>query len=124
MSEENVEIVRRAFQYLVSGRGGSEVQASFDPDVVMKPVETGETFGVSAIRHNFERWQSTFDECDVTVDEIIDAGDRVVHCAHWRGRGKGSGIEIDARYYEVYALRDGKIIRVGEYTERAEGPDA
>ena len=55
MSEENVEIVRRAFQYLVSGRGGPEVLASFDPDVVMKPVETGETHGVNAIRDNFER---------------------------------------------------------------------
>ena len=38
MSEENFEIVRRAFEYLVSGRGGSDVQARFDPDVVMKPV--------------------------------------------------------------------------------------
>jgi ketosteroid isomerase-like protein len=120
MSQENVEIVRRAFQYLASGRGGSEVLASFDPNVVMKPVETGATCGVNAIRDNFERWQSTFDEIEVTVEEIIDAGDRVVHCAHWRGRGTGSGIKVDARYYEVYTLRDGKIIRVDEYTERAE----
>jgi ketosteroid isomerase-like protein len=124
MSEENVEIVRRAFQYLVSGHGGSEVQASFDPNVVMKPVETGETYGVNAIRDNFDRWQSTFDELEVTVEEMIDAGDRVVHSAHWRGRGRGSGIKIDARYHEVYTLRDGKIIRVHEYTERADALEA
>jgi ketosteroid isomerase-like protein len=120
MSQENVEIVRRAFQYLVSGRGGSDVLASFDPGVVMKPVETGATSGVNAIRDNFDRWQSTFDELSVTVEEMIDAGDRVVHSAHWRGRGSGSGIKVDARYHEVYTLRDGKIIRVDEYTERAE----
>jgi ketosteroid isomerase-like protein len=124
MSEGNVEIVRRAFKYLVSGRGGSEVLASFDPNVVMKPVETGATYGVNAIRDNFERWQSTFDELSVTVEEMIDAGDQVVHSAHWRGRGRGSGIKVDARYHEVYALRDGKIIRVDEYTERAEALEA
>jgi ketosteroid isomerase-like protein len=124
MSEENVEVVRRAFQYLASGRGGSEVLASFDPNVVMKPVETGATYGVIAIRDNFERWQSTFDELEVTVEEIIDAGDRVVHSAHWRGRGRGSGVEVDARYSEVYTLRDGKIIRVDEYTERADALEA
>ena len=124
MSEENVEVVRRAFQYLVSGRGGSEVLASFDLNVVMKPVETGATYGVNAIRDNFDRWQSTFDELSVTVEEMIDAGDRVVHSAHWRGRGRGSGIKVDARYHEVYTLRDGKIIRVDEYTERAEAVEA
>ena len=124
MSQENVEIVRRAFQYLASGRGGSEVLASFDPNVVMKPVETGATHGVNAIRDNFERWQSTFDELEVTVEEITGAGDRVVHSAHWRGRGSGSGVKVDARYYEVYTLRDGKIIRVAEYTERADALEA
>jgi ketosteroid isomerase-like protein len=54
----------------------------------------------------------------VTIEEIIDAGDRVVLSAHHRGRDRGSGIKVDARYYEVYTLRDGKIIRVDEYTER------
>src|SRR5215475_3066335 len=116
MSEENVEIVRGAFQYLASGLGGSEVLASFDPDVVMKPVETGATYGLNAIRDNFERWKSTFGEIDVTVEEIIDAGDRVVHSAHWRGRGSGSGIKVDARYYEVYTLRDGNFINDTENT--------
>jgi ketosteroid isomerase-like protein len=90
----------------------------------MKPVETGATYGVKAIRDNFERWQSTFDELEVTVEVIIDAGDRVVHSAHWRGRGRGSGIKVDARYYEVHTLRDGTIIRVDEYTERADALDA
>ena len=118
MSQQNVEIVRRAFEYLSSGRGSSEVLASFDPNFVMKPVEAGATHGVNAVRTNFEDWQSVWEELEVTVEEIIDAGDRVVHTAHYRGRGRGSGIWIDARYYEVYILREGRIIRVDEYTER------
>ena len=113
-----MEIVRRAFEYLNSGRGSPEVLASFDPNFVMKPVETGETHGVNAVRDNFVDWQSAWEELEVTVEEIIDAGDRVVLSALYQGRGRGSGIDVDARYHEVYTLREGKIIRVDEYTER------
>jgi ketosteroid isomerase-like protein len=60
----------------------------------------------------------------VTVEETIDAGDRVVLSAHHRGRGRGSGIKVDARFYEVYTLREGKIVRVDEFTERAEALEA
>jgi ketosteroid isomerase-like protein len=38
MSQENVEIVRRAFAYEIYGVGDrAEAEAIFDPDVVMKP---------------------------------------------------------------------------------------
>jgi hypothetical protein len=42
MSEENVEVVRRASEYEIYGRGNpEEVLADFDPEVVMNPVEEG-----------------------------------------------------------------------------------
>jgi ketosteroid isomerase-like protein len=79
MSQENVEVVRRAFEYEISGRGNTaEVLAIFDPDVVMNPVEEGASYGVDAIRDNFEHWQSAWEDLQVTIEEIIDAGDRVV----------------------------------------------
>ena len=40
MSEENVEIVRRAFAYEIYGVGDrAEAEAIFDPNVVMNPIE-------------------------------------------------------------------------------------
>ena len=40
MSQENVEIVRRAWEYEIFGRGGGDDPlADFAPDVVMNPVE-------------------------------------------------------------------------------------
>ena len=42
----------------------------------------------------------------------------------FRGRGRASGIEIDARLYEVYTLRDGKVLRIDEYEHRAEALEA
>jgi ketosteroid isomerase-like protein len=60
----------------------------------------------------------------VTVEEIIDAGDQVVVVAHHEGRGRASGVEVDTRFYEVYKLREGKVARVDEYTERADALEA
>ena len=39
---------------------------------------------------------------------------------YFRGRGRGSGVEVDSRFYEIYTLRDGKIVRVDEFAERSE----
>src|SRR6266542_3101192 len=109
MSQENVEIVRRAFEYEMYGRGDrAEAMAIFDPDFVMTPVEEGSSYGLDATRDNFERWRSAWEEFEVTAEEFIDAGDRVIVRARHQGRGRGSGIRVDANFYEVYALREGK----------------
>jgi ketosteroid isomerase-like protein len=125
MSQENVEIVRRAFAYEIYGVGDrAEAEAIFDPHVVMNPIDEGPSYGPDEMRYNWERWASAFDGLRVTVEEIVDAGDRVVLVAHHQGRGRGSGIEVDARFYEVYTLRKGKVWRVDEYTEREQALEA
>jgi ketosteroid isomerase-like protein len=125
MSQENVEVVRRAFAYEVYGRGDrAEAEAIFDPYVVMKPTEEGPSYGLDAVRDNFEHWREAWDELEVRVEEVIDAGDHVLLTAHHRGRGQGSGVEVDTRFYDVYMLRDGKVVRVDEFSERAEALEA
>ena len=55
MSQENVEIVRRAWEYEMFGRrGGRDPLADFAPDVVMNPVEEEPSYGREAIRDNFD----------------------------------------------------------------------
>ena len=121
MSEENVEVVRKAIDYEYYGVGDrAEAEAIFDPQVVLNPIDEGPSSGFDAMRSDMERWASAFDELTVTVEEIIDAGDQVVVVTHHEGRGRESGVEVDTRFYEVYSLRDSKVSRVDEYIERAE----
>jgi ketosteroid isomerase-like protein len=121
MSRENLEIVRRAFAFGVQGRGDPvEGLTDFDPDVVVNSVEQGSARGRDAVRANFERWQDVWKEIEATAEEFIDAGDRAAVSAYFRGRGRGSGVEVAARFYYVYTLRHGKVIRVDEFTERAD----
>jgi ketosteroid isomerase-like protein len=125
MSQENVEIVRRAFAYEIYGVGDrAEAEAIFDPNVVINPADERPSYGLDAMRDDFERWASAFEELEVSAEEFIDAGDRVLVTAYHRGRGRTSGIEVDARFYEVCTLRDGKVVRVDEYVERAEALEA
>ena len=125
MSQENVEVVRRAFAYEMYGVGDrAEAEAIFDPDVVINPTEEGPSHGLDAIRDNIEQWKDAWDELEVTPEEFIDAGHRVLVTAHHRGRGRGSGIEVDARLYLVYSLLNGKVARQDEYTERASALEA
>jgi ketosteroid isomerase-like protein len=125
MSQENVEVVRRAFAYEIYGVGDrAEAEAIFDPNVVMNPTNEGPFHGLDAMRDDFERWASAFEELEVSAEEFIDAGDRVLVTAYHRGRGRTSGVEVDGRFYEVYTLRDGKVVRVDEYVERAEALEA
>jgi ketosteroid isomerase-like protein len=86
----------------------------------MNPVAETPLYGVDAIRQNFERRRDAWEELEVAVEEVIDAGDRVFLTAHHRGRGRRSGVEVDTRLYSVFTLRDGKIVREDEYAERAE----
>jgi ketosteroid isomerase-like protein len=125
MSQENVEIVRKAIAYEYYGVGDrAEAAAIFDPDVVLNPIDEEPSSGFDAMRADMERWASAFDGLKVTVEEIIDAGDQVVVVAHHEGRGRASGVEVDTRFYEVYKLREGKVARVDEYTERADALEA
>jgi ketosteroid isomerase-like protein len=65
-----------------------------------------------------------WEELEMTAEEFIDGGDRVVVSGYFRGRGRGSGVEVDTRFYEVYTLRDGKIVRLDEFTGRADALEA
>jgi ketosteroid isomerase-like protein len=54
------------------------------------------------------------------VDEIIDAGDRVVVTGHYTGTYKATGRSIDAAVCVVYTLRDDKIVKFHQFCDTAQ----
>jgi hypothetical protein len=53
-----------------------------------------------------------------------DLGSRVYVLATQRGRGKGSGVEVEDRYALLYEVRASEIARVTTYGEPAEALEA
>jgi ketosteroid isomerase-like protein len=119
MSHENVETVRRFLD------GDVEEALSYaDPDIVWNPIEELPTQGHDAVRASLARWKAEWDDYEVLPEEFVDSEDRVLATVRLRGRGRGSGVEIDARFYDLYTLRDGKIVRMDQFTERSQALEA
>ena len=82
-------------------------------------------YGNDAVLANYERWNEAWEEgAETTLEEVIGHGDRVFVKVRFQGRGRASGVEVDTRLYEVYTLRDGKVLRIDEYEDRAEALEA
>jgi uncharacterized protein len=119
MSQKNLEVVRELWDAYSRG-DFDHVLALSDPYVVMVSLEEGALYGPDAIRKNYERWREAWEKPETVVEEVIDTGDQVVVIARFHGRGRASGVTVEQRLYEVYTLRNGKILRVDEFSERAE----
>jgi ketosteroid isomerase-like protein len=114
MSLENVEVVRSIFEAWV--KEGSPVSSGLlDPEIewVNPPdaVEPGTRRGVESFGAAAGSISDTFDRLGVDIDEMLDAGDRVVVLATLRGRGRSSGAGLDSRQGYIWTLRDGKATR-------------
>ena len=119
MSQQNVEIVRR---FLVVDL--DELLEYVDPDIVWNPVEESSAQGPEAVRASTERWKREWDDYKLIPEEFVDMGDRVVATVRFRARGRRSGIEVDARLYDVYTLRDRKIVRMDQFTKQSDALEA
>jgi ketosteroid isomerase-like protein len=80
--------------------------------------------GLTEIRRDYERVEKTWDEHRVEPQELIDAGDRVVVFLREYQRGKKSGIELVVDTAVVVDLRQGLIVRIQGYMDRAEALEA
>ena len=120
MSLENVEVVRR---FLVVD-DLDEALADVDPGIVWNPVEESSAQGHDPVRASTARWKSEWDDYELIPEEFADMGDRVVVTVRFRARGRGSGIEVDARLYDVFTLRGGKIVRMDQFAEQSEALEA
>jgi ketosteroid isomerase-like protein len=123
MSQENVEIVRRFGELWERLDWDGMDDALIDPGVEQHGTvggveEGGVSRGVDAIRRDYERNEETWDEHWIEIQELIDAGDRVVVFHREFQRGKSSGIELAVDAAVIVDVRDGRIVRFQGYMDR------
>jgi ketosteroid isomerase-like protein len=118
MSQENVEVVRGLFAAL-DDQDWEAALGFFDPEVEWSPTE-GTFHGPEGVLSSLVEWLEPWEEHHIEAEEFMEAGDQVVAVIHLTGRGAGSGMEIDQRFFQVYAVGNGKIIRMVEFVRRAE----
>jgi ketosteroid isomerase-like protein len=80
--------------------------------------------GLSEIRRDYEEVEETWDEHRIEIEKLIDAGDRVVVFHREYQRGRRSGVELEVEAAVIVDLRDGRIVRVQGYMDRAAALEA
>ena len=128
MSQENVEIVRRAWEAWGRGEWGS-LYALYHPDIVwdasaLRGPIAGVYHGHEGVRRYFREWLESFEAHEARAETFIDAGDDVIVGLRLRGRGKASGVEVEMARCNVYRIRGGLAVRVELFETEAEALEA
>lgn len=135
MSQENVENAKRGYVLVSDAVTSGDwdpvrryVEERFDPEVVLKPSgllpETDDMHGHDGAVRFLAAQGEAFDALRFEPRGFLDAGDRLLVTISVCGRARRSGIEIQFDRSHVFTYRDGKVLRMEVYANRADALDA
>ena len=113
MSHDNIAFVRSLYEAFAKGDVPT-VLAGFDENIEWNEAEGmpygGQYHGPEAVAENvFGPITNDFDDFDVTPEEILADGDRVVVLLTHTGTAKESGNKLSMPAAHVWTVRDGKV---------------
>ena len=129
MSQENVDALRRSNQAFNAGDLDRALEL-WDPRVVYHeqpgtPLDTAEVLrGLDQVRASLASYLAEFPDFHSEIDELMDAGDKVICVQRWTGTGRGSGLSVDLEEVIVFTFENGKIIEGRVYADRASALEA
>lgn len=126
MSEESVRIVMQMYEAYLAGDVDSAL-AYFHPDVAADfsvRGDTAPTEGRDALSETVATWVSTWDDYSERITDVRDIGNTVCVIATQTGRGKGSGVEIETTWGQLYTVQNGLITSVTMYASPTEALEA
>ena len=125
MSQENVDLVRRAWEAATGG----DLQPALDMMALDVEVDltTGGRMdgdihrGPAGLRLAYEIWATSWDSMVMEAREFIDVReDQLIVRIFASGRAKQTGLAFEGEYYWVYAMRDARVVRIQEFRTRQE----
>jgi ketosteroid isomerase-like protein len=127
MSQENVEIVRQAFDTWERGDLEGHLRLVHE-DIVcqrMAPLIDSKTYsGVEGYLQWAGDWLRPYEDFRFRPNEYIDAGDRVLVEVPQEGRLAGSDQVMTGVFWFLLTLRDRRVTRFEIYGEREQAREA
>lgn len=128
MSKENVESLRQGLDAF-NRRDRAAWLALCDPELENVPPrdwpESDPIRGREAVWDFYLEGNEPWEDSPFEYVEIIDAGnDKVVADLRREVRGKASGASVAWSYWQVGTIRNGKMLRLEWFTDRAEALEA
>jgi ketosteroid isomerase-like protein len=113
MSEDNVQVVRAAFQAFEDDDMEAVLRLC---DENIEITQAPELLGVSPKQHGhrgvleaFAIWPDLWDDYRVEIVRLVETGDQVVVTTINSGRGKDSGVPVEMPFTFVFSVHGGKI---------------
>jgi ketosteroid isomerase-like protein len=111
MPQDNIAVVRGMWEAFLRN-DFERALAAFATDVEWDGTNLPDgtiSRGHDAVLEHVSRWAEMWETWEVQLEEVIDADqNRVIAFIRERGRTR-TGLEVNERHSELYALREGKI---------------
>jgi ketosteroid isomerase-like protein len=123
MSEEKLEIVRRAHERLNEGNIDGLIalcDRDFELDMSARTLNPATYRGHEGIRRFYREVREVWEEFRWEPLRFLDASDKVVVFLHSHGRGRGSGLEMARDAAMVWTVREGRAVSLRFFTDEAE----
>ncbi|MEK6252402.1 MAG: nuclear transport factor 2 family protein [Actinomycetota bacterium] len=120
MSQENVEIVRMAYEG-TNRRNFSNLPSIIDESCELRlPAEfpgTQTARGPEGFRRVLAELEEAFGEIKYEPQELIDEGDLVLATVRTTGHARHTGLLVDLLVFWLYTFRDGTIVGMDVYLD-------
>jgi uncharacterized protein len=123
MAQENVEIVRRAYQALAD-RDWDALFRYAHPEFALVTQLQGSYRGPEDARRFMEDQIGAFQTWTAEPEEFFEGSDRVVAFVRSRAQPKGSSAEIEIKVAAVWTFRDGKVLTIETFPKRQQALEA
>ena len=128
MSQENVEVVRAAYEAFERGDLDA-VSELHDPAIEwqtsVEDPDAATHRGRVAVRRYFEEYMGTFPGFRAELEECVAAPHgRVFTTTRYTGQARVSRMDMDWRQSVVYTVESGMIVRGEEYFDRGQALEA
>jgi ketosteroid isomerase-like protein len=124
VSQENVEVVRAAFDAFERDDVDGYLSLC-DPEIEV--IQAADLLGApqhqrghAGVLEAIAVWPEQWDDYRIEVISMTDLGDQVMVKQMSRGRGKGTGIPVEMLFTFLYSVRAGKITEWRIFTREDE----
>jgi ketosteroid isomerase-like protein len=121
VSQQNIEVVRRAYEALSHGDlPDGLLDAQIEYVNPRGAVEPGTRHGLEAFRGAVEKLLEGWESWEMDAEAFEAAGDSVAVLVRYTARGRSSGLEIEGRESALWTLHAGRVIRYEWFHEPAD----
>ena len=124
MSHANVDTIQGALAASSPGALLAILDESVEWDYVGAFPEIQTAHGPAEVREFLREWSEAFDDFSFQAEEMVDAGDSVVVEVRQSGRGKETGAQVESHAWQVFTLRNGKVVHCRGYDTKAQALEA